>query len=240
MVRKRIIEPVVIGPCTLYCADCADVFPMLSGIDCVVTDPPYGVGLVERVTKHSRRSATTTYQDDGAFIRTVIIPRVQSALALAPVGVVTSGIRWLQDYPHATDIGTVFFANGAGRSPFGFNCNNPLLYYGSCPYLAKGKGSRPNSVSATHWFSDDVDHPCPKPTAMMEWMVERVSDEPGQLVLDPFMGSGTTGIACIRLRRRFVGIEIDAGYFELACRRLQKELERPRVLSESVVRNVLI
>ena len=217
-------EPVTFldGAVTLYCGDCREILPTLGRVDAVVADPPYGVELTERVTKHTKRAATKTYQDDGEFIRNEIIPRIKLAIALAPVSAVTSGIRWLHEYPPATDIGTVFFANGAGRSPFGFNCNNPILYYGKCPYLAKGKGSRPNSVSATHWFSEDVDHPCPKPVKMMEWLIARVSDEREQTILDPFMGSGTTGVAAVKLGRRFIGIEIEPKYFDIACRRIEE------------------
>ncbi len=228
------MEPVTFldGRVTLYLGDCRDILPTLGKVDAVVTDPPYGVGLTERVTKHTTRAATQKYQDDGEFIRTEIIPRVNLAVSLAPVSAVTSGIRWLQAYPQATDIGTIFFANGAGRSPFGFNCNNPILFYGKCPYLAKGKGSRPNSVSATHWFSEDVDHPCPKPVKMMEWLVNRVSDEPDQTILDPFMGSGTTGVAAVKLGRRFIGIEIEPKYFDIACRRIEAATRQPDLFIE--------
>ncbi len=198
----------------------------------MVTDPPYGVDLVERVTKHTRRSTSQSYQDDGEFIRSSVIPRVMAAVELANVAAITSGIRWLHEYPQATDIGTIFFANGAGCSPFGFNCNNPILFYGKCPYLSKGKGSRPNSVSATHWFSEDVDHPCPKPVKMMRWLVARVSDEPNQTILDPFMGSGTTGVACAKLGRKFIGIEIEPKYFDIACKRIKEAYDQPDIFIE--------
>jgi len=210
------------GNAVLYNCDNREILSELKGIDALVTDPPYGVDLVERVTKHTHRTATKAYKDDGEYIVEEIIPRVAAAIAIVPVAAVTSGIRWLQRYPIATDIGTIFYPNGAGRSPFGFNCNNPVLFYGACPYLKHGKGSRPNSASATHWLSEEgIDHPCPKPILMMEWLVERVSDEQGQTILDIFMGSGTTGIACSNLKRRFIGIEREEQYFDLACRRIE-------------------
>ena len=56
---------------------------------------------------------------------------------------------------------------------------------------------------------------------MMEWLVSRTSDEPGQTILDPFMGSGTTGVACARLGRSFIGIEIEPRYFDIACKRIE-------------------
>jgi site-specific DNA-methyltransferase (adenine-specific) len=53
-----------------------------------------------------------------------------------------------------------------------------------------------------------------------------------QIIIDPFMGSGTTGVACVRRGRRFVGIEIDEGYFEIACRRIEAETRQPRLFAE--------
>lgn len=231
-------ETVTIGPCTLIRGDCLEVLPTLRGVDAVVTDPPYGVELTERVTKHTRRSASTQYQDDGRFIRREIIPRVIDAITIAPVAAVTPGNRWLQNYPLANDIGTVFFPNGAGCSPWGFNCNNPILYYGKCPYLAAGMGSRPNSVSATHWLSGDVDHPCPKPVEFMEWLVRRTTIERDAMVCDPFMGSGTTGVACIKTGRQFIGIELEQKYFDIACERIRKawKLERSKLNLDPPVR----
>jgi DNA modification methylase len=63
-------------------------------------------------------------------------------------------------------------------------------------------------------------HPCPKPLKFTTWCVNKVSLE-GETVLDPFMGSGTTGVACVNIRRRFIGIEIEEKYFDVACKRIE-------------------
>lgn len=235
-------ESVKIGNATLYCGDCLEILPTLGKVDAVVTDPPYGVGLTCRTTKHTKRQSSKNYQDDGQFIIDQIIPRVIAATGIAPVAAISSGIRWIQAYPKPADIGTVFFPNGAGSSPWGFNCNNPILFYGTCPYLKRGMGSRPNSVSATHWFSDDVDHPCPKPVPFMKWMVMRTSPAMGETILDPFMGSGTTGVACAELGRHFIGIEIDRKYFDIACERITKAyaqgdlfIDKPKPIQEDLL-----
>ncbi len=70
-------------------------------------------------------------------------------------------------------------------------------------------------------------HPTQKPLALMDWTLGFVPM--ARLVLDPFMGSGTTGVACVRLGRRFIGIEIEERYFDIACRRIADELRRPRL-----------
>ncbi len=67
----------------------------------------------------------------------------------------------------------------------------------------------------------DYGHPTAKPIEWMERLVN-IASLPGETILDPFMGSGTTGVACAKLGRRFIGIEIDPGYFEIACRRIDE------------------
>ncbi len=62
-------------------------------------------------------------------------------------------------------------------------------------------------------------HPTQKPVGIMEWCLQRVK---GQIILDPFMGSGTTGVACIQMGRKFIGIEIEEAYFDIACRRIEE------------------
>lgn len=219
-------QPDWVSPCgdfQLYCGDCMDILPHLGRTDAVVTDPPYGVGLKAKTTKHLETSASSVYRDDFDFVRSMVIPRIEKSLSICRTAAITPGNKMLQSYPQASDVGTVFFPNGAGRSPFGFNCNNPVLFYGRCPFTASGLGGRPNSVAATQWRSREVDHPCPKPIEFMEWMVGRVSFE-GELILDPFMGSGTTGIACVRLKRRFIGIELDRHYFDIAVNSIKDAL----------------
>jgi len=70
------------------------------------------------------------------------------------------------------------------------------------------------------------DHPCPKPLALMEQLVADFSD-PDELILDPFAGSGSTGVACRQLNRRFLGFELNRDYFDIACRRLRGEEAKP-------------
>jgi site-specific DNA-methyltransferase (adenine-specific)/modification methylase len=73
------------------------------------------------------------------------------------------------------------------------------------------------------------DHPTQKPIALMRWCIEKAGVEIGRTILDPFMGSGTTGVAAVSLGRKFIGIEIEEKYFDIACRRIEAELARPRL-----------
>lgn len=210
------------GSVQLYCGDCLDILPHLPKVDAVVTDPPYGVELSETRTKHRKITAKyASVSDAPSDVLPVVIPAIKKCIDLARSVAVTPGTRLLQDYPKARDIGAIFFPNGAGVGRWGFICSHPILYYGRCPYLANGFGCRPNGVSATHWNRrKKPEHPCEKPLKMMEWIVNRASLN-SEIVLDPFMGSGTTGVACINTGRKFIGIEIDKGYFEIAKTRIQ-------------------
>jgi site-specific DNA-methyltransferase (adenine-specific)/modification methylase len=69
-------------------------------------------------------------------------------------------------------------------------------------------------------------HPTQKPVAVMEWVLRETTSD-GNTILDPFMGSGTTGVACVKLGRKFIGIEIDPGYFDIACRRIEQAYKQP-------------
>jgi len=74
-------------------------------------------------------------------------------------------------------------------------------------------------------------HPTQKPIAVMEWVLREVTED-GQVILDPFMGSGTTGVAAVKLGRKFIGIEIEPKYFDIACRRISDALKQPDMFIE--------
>jgi DNA modification methylase len=73
-------------------------------------------------------------------------------------------------------------------------------------------------------------HPTQKPVALMQWCLGFLPD--ARTILDPFMGSGTTGVACVKLGRRFIGIEIDESYFEIACKRIRDAYAQPDMFIE--------
>ena len=69
-------------------------------------------------------------------------------------------------------------------------------------------------------------HPTQKPVALMRWCLEFLPDD-AETILDPFMGSGTTGVACVQLQRKFIGIELDETYFDIACKRIEEAYKQP-------------
>jgi site-specific DNA-methyltransferase (adenine-specific) len=225
----------VIGDAVLYLADCRDwlaSLPPCFTVDAVVTDPPYGVSYQGSATKHTLRDGEgyASFEDTPEEISSVCVPAVRAAVALARSAVMTPGnaCSHLYDPPRAQ--GAIFYPSGANAGPWGFVCSQPLFYYGKDPFLALGKGRRPNGFSTTE-SAEKNGHPCPKPIGQTRWMVCRVSF-PGETVLDPFMGSGTTGVACALDGRRFIGIEQEPAYFDIACRRIEEAYRQPRLFDE--------
>ena len=215
---------------TIYHADCRDVLPLLEpgSVDLVLTDPPYGVNLITKTSDYRDSGrfdngqslmASTLYEDDPATIRQLIADTMPLLQRMTSRMVIFPGTRLMFAYPEPRAVGCVFTPNGAGRSPWGFQCMHPILYYGADPYLEDGKGSWPNGFRTEQPNRERLDHPCPKPLYWMRWCISRASRE-GELVLDPFVGSGTTLRAAKDLGRRAIGIEIEERYCEIAAQRL--------------------
>ena len=215
----------------IYCADCRDILPHLVRVDRVITDPPYGVGFDSKMAKQRNGKVRTIqggygFDDTPEYVGEVVIPSIVRCIELAKSVVITPGTKSMWLYPVPSDVGCWYSAAGTGLSSWGFRCSQPILYYGSDPYLSTGKGARPNSVGQV-WPNDanDSGHPCAKPIRFVKWLVTRSSLE-NETVLDPFMGSGTTLRAALDTGRKAIGIEISEKYCEIAVRRLQQSVMR--------------
>jgi DNA modification methylase len=211
----------VIGDAELWLADCRDVLPTLSGVDAVVTDPPYGVEFAGSSTKWTPADGVTyaSYDDTRENVKNILVPAIRAAVSVARSVVMTPGLASMFLYDEPRAVGWIYYPSGANSGPWGFVCGQPIFYYGKDPYLAKQLGRLPNCFASVE-AAEHNGHPCPKPIHQTEWLVKRASLD-GELVCDPFMGSGTTGVACARLGRRFIGIEIEERYFDIACRRIE-------------------
>lgn len=206
-------NPVVIGDATLYLGDCLEILPTLPKVDAVITDPPYGVGI-----------EYGSFEDTPGYISDVVIPAIQLCRNLCDRVVVTSGNKCAWDYPKPDDWGVWFNPAGTGFGKWGFNLAHMILYYGKDP---KPKTSA-SSVTGLHDRSDTYGHPCPKPFPFMRWLVDKAS-LPCDVVCDPFMGSAMTGQACVRYGRKFIGIEIEPKYFDIACERIENAQRQQRM-----------
>lgn len=223
-----------IGNATLYLGDACEVLPSLGPVDAVVTDPPYGVMLGEMNNGQARakdQQPYTMFSDTVAYLESVVVPSFKIAMERSKRAVVTPGNRNAFLYPKPADVGVWYNPAGTGRGKWGFILAHLILYYGADP-----RAGIKATASSTWGKSDPIGavkadgHPCPKPLLFMRWMVDKASVA-GELVLDPFMGSGTTGVACIDTGRRFIGIEIEPLYFEQACERIENAQRQERLIA---------
>ena len=212
----------------IYLGDCRHIMPELEAGDCLITDPPYGVGFAGKVTKHTdRRGELPVYEDSEQYFRDTVLPAIELALSLVKRAAIFTGTRRVREYPPASDIGGIVCPNGAGRSAWGFGCFHPVAFYGTSPFIQNGLGARPTARAiyhpGMHVTGESYEHPCQKPLEFMTWAVETAS-LPGEKVIDPFCGTGTTLVAAKNLGRRAIGIEIEEKYCEIAAKRLSQEV----------------
>lgn len=220
----------IIGNARLILGDCRDVLPGLPKVDVVITDPPYGIGGGSgtvgkaRAHKHDYES----FDDTPENVKESVVPAFVAALAVANGrGIITPGPKCLTFYPEPTAFGCLHQPATVSLNMWGRSSAQPIFYYGRPPRIGKDIGETTYRVtdSASHGAEG---HPCPKPLQTMVQLVH-LGSEPGHVVLDPFMGSGTTGVACMNLGRSFIGIEREPKYFEIACRRIEDAQRQGRM-----------
>lgn len=213
------IEPVTIGPCTLYHGDCREIMPTISGFDAVVTDPPYGAGFAARPTRYQRANGMRPVAWDDAAPQDI----VDGILALGLPTVIFGGnYFWLPP-----SRGWLVWSK-RGNAP---SMADVEMAWTSLDMNARSFEKTVMSASLEKNLQT-APHPTQKPVALMQFSIGFLTSS--NVILDHFMGSGTTAIACIRTGRRFIGIEIDAGYFKTACDRIQRELDQLTIPFEVV------
>lgn len=207
---------------TLYCGDCLAILPHLEGVDCVVTDPPYGVNLGKHGAANEKRpqframAGYESYEDTPENFDDVVVPAIKKAIGICGRGLVFSAGSMLWNLPKPSCVGGVYLPAGNGRCAWGFQNLAHCAFYGQCPDLNLGAK---HIVLRSTEASEENGHPCPKPIGWMKWAVGLASREE-ETILDPFTGSGTTGVAAVKLGRKFIGIEIEPKYCEIAKRRI--------------------
>lgn len=227
-------EVVTIGNATLYHGDCLEILPTLPKVDAVVTDPPYGINLGNHAAAKDGRAEHVlvkggyeSYDDTEENLCAIVVPAVVQSIAIAKRGLVFCASSNIWHFPRASMIGGVYLPAAQGRNTWGFTSFWPCLLYGSAPNLNLGCRATAHRSTAA---AEKSYHPCPKPIDWMMWAVSLASGN-GDEVLDPFMGSGTTGVACANLGRSFIGIEIERKYFDIACERIENAQRQTRLFA---------
>ena len=213
-----------IGQHRLLCGDSTDsdaVARLMNGekADCCLTDPPYGLG----EKKKSGKNDYSVFDDTKENVASMANLWLPIAKSISKFVVFSPGVtrQWL--YPEPNWVLCWFYGGGQLRSSWGFNCWQPFLCYGKDPSLAQGKGARPDAVDMnTPANAGDIDHPCPKPIKLWEWLFKRLSFNENELFYEPFSGSGTTHIVAHQLNRKCYGMELDPKYCQVIVDRMIK------------------
>lgn len=210
-----------IGAATLYCADCRDVLPTLPKVDAVITDPPYGIG--EAAGKNKSRGKLAVAKDFGND--TWDDEPISDELILA----VREAGKW------AVIFGGNYYALPAAKCWLVWDKENGDSDFADCELAWT---NLPKAVRRIRYMWNGMlrangelrgDHPTQKPIGVMAWAISHVP-EPCKTIIDPFMGSGTTGVACMNLGRKFIGIEREIKYFDIACRRIDDAQRQGRMI----------
>jgi site-specific DNA-methyltransferase (adenine-specific) len=194
----------------VYCADNREILPLFpdKAFDLVLTDPPYGVKFVGWDIMTGMGWLTWCREH-------------------IPLILFTSGITNMFDYPNPDWIVSWSLSNGTKHSKGGgINNWEPVLVYGKNPFMLDHKQFR--SLS-----SQETEHPCAKPLEAWRWLILNAS-KPNDLILDPFLGSGTTLVAAKILGRKAIGIEISEKYCEIAAKRLSQSVMQLEIPKEDV------
>lgn len=235
----------IIGDCRLRLGDCLEVMPTLgqyNPVNLVVTDPPYELSAVGPGKSHYGMSlgkfdldaykalvGSFDIKHTMAHIEDICSPfnmfcfcsnkQISKIMGINErAGRSTTLLVWHK-------INAVPFANGVwrGDAEFCVHAKDKGAYF-------EGNAQQKTKVTP-HPIVRDTFHPTVKPLALIEKYI-KIGSSRGQTVLDPFMGSGTTGVACVKLGRKFIGIELEEKYFDLACRRIQKAYDQPDLFIE--------
>ncbi len=220
-------DKVVIGDCELWHGDCREVLPLLPQCDLILTDPPYGIG--EAAGKNKSRCKIAVARDYGNDAWDNEPPPawvIELMRAKAKWQVLFGGNYY--SLPPATC--WLVWDKENGENDFA-DCE---LAWTNLPKAVRRLRWRWAGMLQQDMANKEVrEHPMQKPVPVMRWALMQVRD--AATVCDPFMGSGTTGVACVHEGRRFVGIERERRYFDVACERIaQAQREQPLLVPEAM------
>lgn len=209
----------IIGNATLYLGDCLEILPTLEKVDAVITDPPYGIG------KDGQKETTGGHGGRKAH----------------------EFLGWDQERPSA-EIFRLILNAGHRQVIWGGNYFADLLPP-TMKWLVWDKGQRINqsdgelaytsesgalrifTLNRVSLMTDGSEHPTQKPVRLMKWCIDEAGNP--RTILDPFMGSGSTGVAAMQMCKEFVGIEIQERYFDIACTRIENAQRQSTMFGDS-------
>jgi DNA modification methylase len=227
-IKRVTVTKVEIGNAVLYLGDCRDLLSSLPPFDALVTDPPYGISYASNFDRPDGKSAAEWHGDsiagdDDTTARDFVLKSCSAAWACFG-----SLKRTAPQGTRATLVWDKGPASGMGDLSLPWKPSYELIFIGGQGW----NGARDEGVIKGHWSMGQQSagrrHPNEKPASLMALLVAKA---PGSIILDPFMGSGSTGVACANLGRQFIGIEIEPKYFDIACERIEAAYAQQRLFA---------
>lgn len=209
-----------IGDCTLYCGDCMEVMPSLGLVSAVVTDPPYG--MAGKLTASGNSRWTKHFKSEShSWDASTVDKALQMAVAIAKANIVWGG---------------QFYSLPPSRCWLVWNkiIRNWSSSEAELAWTTLDKPNRVFDYSHGQLASEGKHfHPTQKPVPLMKWCIEQLPDG-CHTIFDPFMGSGSTLVACALLGRKGIGVEMEAQYFDSACKRIEDAYKQGDMFIEPV------
>jgi site-specific DNA-methyltransferase (adenine-specific) len=191
-----------IGNATLYLGDCMEILPTLGKVDAVITDPPYGLG------KKMQGGTWGAQEHNDGFLKWDLEAKQEWVDEILKHG--KEQIIW----------GGNYFLVPSSRCWLIWQKVNAVPTMADFE-MAWTNIDKPAKALPLPVGRVEYGHPTQKPLPLMEWCIDQCKTNP-QLILDPFMGSGTTGVAAVKMDRKFIGIEREQKYFDIACKRIEQ------------------
>lgn len=208
------MKPVIIGDAQLYLGDCAEILSLIGKADAVITDPPYGIGIASNPVRqmHAKKDWDAS-TPEGELIDLIV--------AAGEVAIIWGGN---------------YFKLPPQQGFFVWDKIQPQNFSLAMCEMAWTNRKGPAKLYRQSVLSYSKEHPTQKPVELMAWCIEQL--QKAESIFDPFMGSGTTGVAAVQLGRKFVGIERDESYFEIACKRIETAVAQGQLFTPEPVKQV--
>lgn len=201
-----------IGNATLYLGDCKDILPSIGKVDAVVTDPPYGIGIASNPIRQAHKKRDWDAEPPSNRL-------IEELLKISEFQIIWGGN---------------YFSLPASKGFYIWDKVQPENFTLAMCEMAWTNIDKPAKIFRFRVVGYEKSHPTQKPVALMEWCIQKLPAT-ANTILDPFMGSGTTGVACAKLGHSFIGIERDEEYFDVACRRIEEAYKQPDMFMSAPV-----
>jgi site-specific DNA-methyltransferase (adenine-specific) len=219
-----------IGNATLYLGDCREILPTLTEVSAILTDPPYGMNLGRRSGGPRANHPEIKSARDNYFIIGDDRPFDPSHIMSFRKIVIWGGNHFASRLPDARKW-LVWDKRDGLTSNDQADCELAWTNLPGPERMHRQKWMGMVRSGEENPGKYKLEHPTQKPTALMSWCIDLIGE--ANLIADPYMGAGTTGVAALRASRKFIGIEIDEKYFDIACRRIEEVVSQPSMFEPS-------